>query len=249
MNTSFHDIQRVSSFYSPTKMVLGQNTVQGVGEEARKMGGRKAIVVTDRGIVFTGYAKIVEDALRAAQVQVGIFDKVEPEPPTRIVGECTSAIRDGQYDIVIGLGGGSPLDIAKGAAIMMTNPGTIADYAGIDKVQKPGLPTILIPTTAGTGSEASRSIVVTDETDNTKKSIASVHAIADVAILDPMLTFSMPPGITANTGMDALVHAIESYVSAATTPFAEILGSPGDCPYRPQPSPGVLQREQSDRQI
>ena len=106
---------------------------------------------------------------------------------------------------------------------MATNPGVILDYAGIDTVQKPGVPTILIPTTAGTGSEVTRSIVVTDERENTKKSIASSFAIPEVAMLDPLLTLSMPPQVTANTGMDALVHAVESYVSATTTPFAEIL--------------------------
>jgi alcohol dehydrogenase class IV len=131
-------------------------------------------------------------------------------------------IREGKYDMVIGLGGGSSLDIAKGVAIMATNPGKVVDYAGIDLVPKAGLPKILIPTTAGTGSETSRSLVVTDE-NNVKRSIASSFGISDVAILDPMLTLSMPPLVTANTGMDALVHAIESYVSATTTPFAEIL--------------------------
>jgi alcohol dehydrogenase class IV len=223
MNQAFYEIGKISNFFSPKKIILGQNTVRNVGEEARLLNGTKALIVTDKGIVSAGYAQIVEDALRAAKVEVGIFDQVVPEPPARNVAECTERVREGKYDLVIGLGGGSPLDIAKGASIMITNPGTIVDYAGIDKVQKPGLPKILIPTTAGTGSEATRSLVVTDERDNTKKSVASSFGIADVAILDPMLTLSMPPQVTANTGMDALVHAIESYVSATTTPFAEIL--------------------------
>jgi alcohol dehydrogenase class IV len=132
-------------------------------------------------------------------------------------------IREGMYDVVIGLGGGSSLDIAKGSAIMATHPGAILDYVGINTVHKPGLPKILIPTTAGTGSEVTRSVVVTDERENTKKVVSSSFVIPEVAILDPMLTLSMPPDVTANTGMDALVHAIESYVSVNTTPFAEIL--------------------------
>ncbi len=223
MNQAFYEISKVSNFFSPQKIVLGQDTVKKVGEEVTTLGGSKAMIVTDQGIVSAGYVKLVEDALHAAKIEVGSFDRVEPEPPARIVGECVKMIREGKYNVVIGLGGGSSLDIAKGAAIMARNPGTILDYAGIDKVPRAGLPKILIPTTAGTGSEATRSLVVTDERDNTKKSIASSFGIADVAILDPLLTLSMPPRVTANTGMDALVHAIESYVSATTTPFAEIL--------------------------
>lgn len=157
MNQAFYEIGKISNFFSPKKIILGQNTVRNVGEEARLLNGTKALIVTDKGIVSAGYAQIVEDALRAAKVEVGIFDQVVPEPPARNVAECTERVREGKYDLVIGLGGGSPLDIAKGASIMITNPGTIVDYAGIDKVQKPGLPKILIPTTAGTGSEATRS--------------------------------------------------------------------------------------------
>jgi alcohol dehydrogenase class IV len=223
MNQAFYEISKVSNFFSPQKIVLGQDAVKKVGDEVKTLGGSKAIIVTDPGIVSAGYVKLAEDALHAAKIEVGSFDRVEPEPPARIVGECVKMVREGKYDVVIGLGGGSSLDIAKGAAIMASNPGTIVDYAGIDKVPRAGLPKILIPTTAGTGSETSRSLIVTDERDNTKKSIASSFGIADVAILDPLLTLSMPPRVTANTGMDALVHAIESYVSATTTPFAEIL--------------------------
>jgi alcohol dehydrogenase class IV len=223
MNQAFYEIHKVINFYSPKKTILGQNIVGKVGDEVKILGGRKSIIVTDPGIVSAGYVQVVEDALHAQQIEVGIFDRVEPEPPARLVAECTKMIREGKYDVVIGLGGGSALDIAKGASLMINNPGTIVDYAGIDRVPKAGLPQILIPTTAGTGSEATRSLVVTDERDNTKKSIASSFVIPEVAILDPMLTLSMPPHITANTGMDALVHAIESYVSATTTPYAEIL--------------------------
>jgi alcohol dehydrogenase class IV len=223
MNRAFYEISKVSHFYSPSKIILGLDTVKEVGAEARKLGGSKALIVTDPGIVSAGYAQAVEDALRAAKMEVGVFDRVVPEPPAGCVEESVKAIREGKYDLVIGLGGGSSLDIAKGAALMATNPGKIVDYSGIDRVPKPGLPKILIPTTAGTGSETSRSIVVTDERDNTKRSIASSFGIADVAILDPLLTLSLPPHVTADSGMDALVHAIESYVSATTTPFAEIL--------------------------
>ena len=222
MNQAFYEISKVSHFYSPAKIILGQDTVKKVGDEAKALGGKRALIVTDPGIVSAGYGKIVEDALKAAKIEAGVFDRVVPEPPARCVDEGVKMIREGKCDIVIGVGGGSSLDVAKAVALMATNPGNVVDYAGIDRVPKPGLPKILIPTTAGTGSEASRSLVVTDE-NNVKRSIASSFGISDVAILDPMLTLSMPPPVTANTGMDALVHAIESYVSATTTPFAEIL--------------------------
>jgi len=223
MNQAFYEINKVSNFFSPRKILLGQNVAKEVGEEAKGLGGTKAMIVTRPGMVSAGYAKLVEDALQATQIEAGIFDKVELEPPARNVDECALKIREGKYDVVVGLGGGSVLDVAKGAAIMATNPGAISDYFGIDTVHKPGLPKILIPTTAGSGSEVSRSVVVTDEKANTKKSVASSLVTPEVALLDPMLTLSMPPQVTANTGMDALVHAIESYVSATTTPFAEIL--------------------------
>lgn len=220
---AFCEINKVSQFFSPRKIVLGKGTVKRVGEEAKTFGGSKAMIVTDPGLISAGVVKLVEDALHEAHIEVGIFDKVEAEPSAHIVDECAKRVRQGRCQVVIGLGGGSSLDVSKGAAMMATHPGAILDYLGAETFHKPGLPKILIPTTAGTGSEVTRSVVVADEGDNTKKVISSSLAIPEVAILDPMLTLSMPPDVTANTGMDALVHAIESYVSVNTTPFTGIL--------------------------
>jgi alcohol dehydrogenase class IV len=220
---AFYEIDKVCNFFSPKKIVLGKNTVKKVGEVTKTLGGTKVIIVTDPGLVSVGLVEPVENVLHDARIDVGIFDKVEPEPPARIVDECAKMIREESYNLVIGLGGGSALDVAKGSATMAIHPGTVLDYVGYETVPKPGLPKILIPTTAGTGSEVTRSVVVTDELEKTKKVVSSSFVIADVAILDPMLTLSMPPDLTANTGMDALVHAIESYVSVNATPFTEIL--------------------------
>ena len=222
-HAAFYEINKVSHFFSPKKIILGKDTVKKVGDEVKTLGGSKTIIVTDPGLVSAGFVKLVVDALNEAHIEVGIFDKVEPEPPAHIVDECAKMVREGRYGVVIGLGGGSSLDISKGSAMMATHPGAILDYVGTETFHKPGLPKILIPTTAGTGSEVTRSVVVADERDNIKKVVSSSLAIPEVAILDPMLTLSMPPDVTANTGMDALVHAIESYVSVNTTPFAEIL--------------------------
>jgi len=124
---------------------------------------------------------------------------------------------------VVGIGGGSSLDVAKGVSIMATNEGSVLDMCGIDLVKKEGAKKILIPTTSGTGSETTRVFVITDERDNTKKVVNSLYALSDIAIVDPLLTLTMPPKVTADTGMDALVHAIETYVSMNATPFSDIL--------------------------
>jgi alcohol dehydrogenase class IV len=223
MHKQFFDSDKTFNLFSPKKIILGKDSIKAVGDEVKRLGCGKALVVTDPELVLAGLVRMVEDALQSAHIEATVFDKVKPEPPAKIVDECAEIIRAEMYDVVIGIGGGSSLDIAKGSAIMATNPGRILDYVGIEMVRKPGIPRILIPTTAGSGSEVTRSIVVTDETENVKKVVSSGFLIAEVAILDPMLTLSMPPDITANTGMDALVHAIESYVSAKSTPFAEIL--------------------------
>ena len=223
MKKSFMEIDKVSQFLSPNKTLLGKGVVQQLGKEIIALGGQKVLVVTDPGVRKAGMVEMVEKALVTEGIKMGLFDKVEPEPPVRIVDECVQTIIAGKYDLILGLGGGSALDVAKGAAAVAPNGGKVLDYVGIDTIPKRGLPKILLPTTAGTGSEATRVFVMTDEADNTKKVVYSNFLLSDVAMLDPMLTVSMPPVVTADTGLDALVHAIEAYVSVNTTPFAEIL--------------------------
>ncbi|MBC8418371.1 MAG: iron-containing alcohol dehydrogenase [Desulfobacterales bacterium] len=223
MKKAFIETDKISIFLSPHKTILGKGVVQQLGKEVTALGGRKVLVVTDPGVLKAGMVEMVEKALVSEGIKMGLFDKVEPEPPVRVVDECVQTITEGKYDLIIGIGGGSALDVAKGAAAVAPNGGKVLDYVGIDTIPKKGLPKILIPTTAGTGSEATRVFVMTDETDNTKKVVYSNFLLSDVAMLDPVLTVSMPPAVTADTGLDALVHAIEAYVSVNTTPFAEIL--------------------------
>jgi alcohol dehydrogenase len=216
-------LDKVSALLSPQKTVLGKGVIDLLGKEVLALGGRRVLIVTDPGIVAAGMITGPQKALKADGLEVGMFDRVEADPPVRIVDDCIRTLREGHYDLVVGLGGGSTLDVAKGAAALAPHGRSALDYVGLDMIPQRGLPKILIPTTAGTGSEATRVFVMTDEADNTKKVVYSHYLLAEVALLDPILTLSLPPVVTADTGMDALVHAIEAYVSVNTTPFAEIL--------------------------
>jgi alcohol dehydrogenase class IV len=210
-------------FLSPNRILFGIDAAEGVAAEVKQLGGKKALIVTDPGVVEAGLVEAIKDPLESDGISFSVYDRVEPEPPARVVEACTQCLKDENCDVIIGVGGGSSLDVAKGASIMATNKGNILDFAGMDLVPKRGIPKILIPTTAGTGSEVTRVFVFTDEASNLKKSVYSTYALADVAIVDPMMTLSMPPKVTADTGIDALVHAIETYVSMTATPFSDIL--------------------------
>jgi len=214
---------RICSFFSPTMILIGFNAVERIGMEAKKLGGSKVCIITDQGVLSAGLVDRIKDPLKKEGIEVEIFGKVEAEPPVRVVDECSEFVRKGGYDLIVGLGGGSSMDTAKGAAIMGTRGGSVREICGMDVIPKRGLPKILIPTTGGTGAEATRAFVVTDEEEGIKKVSYSNYNLPDLAIIDPMLTVSMPPKVTADTGVDALVHAIESFVSFNATPFSDLL--------------------------
>jgi len=211
-------------FYSPNKVVFGPDTIKSLGSEALQFGAKKVLIVTDPGVAKADLLKPVKASLESAGIPFIIYDRVEPEPPIRCVKEATDLFLSERCDVIVGIGGGSSLDVAKGVSVLATNRGNLLDIVGIDVVKKRGIPKILIPTTSGTGSEVTRVLVVTDEEDNTKKVVNSIYALADLALVDPLLTLSVPPKVTADTGTDALVHAIETYVSMNATPFSDILG-------------------------
>jgi len=217
------NLENVHTFYSPTKVVFGNGTARTVAEEVRLLGGKKVLIVTDPEVIKADLLKPVMESLNAAAISFSIFDGVKPEPPSWVVDEGAKKCRSEGCDFVVGVGGGSSLDCAKGIAIMATNEGSILDVCGVDLVKNRRLSTILIPTTSGTGSEVTRALVVTDEKAVRKSPVVSFYALADVAIVDPLLTLSMPPRVTAHTGVDALTHALESYVSAMATLFSEPL--------------------------
>lgn len=214
---------RICHFFSPNKIIVGVAAAEQVGSEAKSLGGQKVLIVTDPGVAGVGLVEKIQEALISEKLIVGIFDRVELEPPARVIDECADLIRKEGYDLIIGLGGGSSLDTAKGASVMATNKGKVLDYAGMDVVPNRGLPKILLPTTGGSGAEVTRVFAVTDEVDKTKKVVYSNYNLAEIAILDPLLTVSLPARITAETGIDALAHAMESYASVNATPFSDIL--------------------------
>jgi alcohol dehydrogenase len=225
MTNTYYELEKTSTLLAPNKTMLGKGIVGETGREIKILGGSRALIVTDPGVMTTGLVSFVEDALKSEGIDFEIYDRVEAEPPARVVDEATEVAKKGKFDVIVGFGGGSSLDVAKGVAAMATNSGKVIDHVGVNMFSQRGLPKILIPTTAGTGSEATWVCVVTDEEENTKKSLYSHLLLPDVAILDPCVTASMPPAITAATGFDALVHAIESYVSVNATPYTRIMAN------------------------
>jgi alcohol dehydrogenase len=207
------------------KLIFGTGSVKKVGEEVERIAGEKATVffVTDRGIEKAGLADNVRMLLEKEGFKVEVFNDVSVEPTFESIRKATTAIRETKCNVVVGLGGGSVLDTAKTASIMATNPGDVADYFTFleDRVKQKPLPKILIPTTAGTGSEVSPYVVAIDEGKNEKNFITSPFAIADVSIVDPLMCMTCPPKQTAASGMDALSHAIECFLVSKPTPLSD----------------------------
>lgn len=215
--------QTIQTMTAPNKIMIGLGATGQVGTEVKRLGGKRALIVTDKGVLAAGLVKPVTDALEANDIAYVIYDDVQPDPPTRLVDNGTAFLKKEKCDCVIGLGGGSSLDTAKGIALMATNKGNTVDYLGLELVPHKGLPMILMPTTSGTGSEVTRIVVMTDEEKGIKTSFNSVYALPDVAIVDPQQTIGMPAHLTAETGIDAMAHAIEAFVAANSTLFSDML--------------------------
>ena len=227
-----------------TRLVFGPGTLAHVGSLALELGGRRALLVTDQGIVAAGHADHARTALEKAGIAVVVYDAVRENPGTSDVDRCVEAARDGKVDFIVGLGGGSSMDTAKGCNFLLTNGGAMKDYWGVGKATKPMLPLIAIPTTAGTGSECQCAALIKDEVTHQKMACLDSKAAARIAILDPELTLSQPASVTACTGVDALAHAVETAVAKKRTAlsavfsreafrlcikaFPRILAEPGD---------------------
>lgn len=205
------------------EIIFGRGAVEKIGQEAGKRGASKVLLVSDEGVAKAGLLEKVRQLLLKDKLEVVIFDKVEPEPWVETADEAGEMARQEDCNLVIGMGGGSAMDVAKAASVLATNEAKASHYQGLDKVPEPGLPKIMIPTTAGTGSEVTFTAVLSNKKPKGKGGINSPYLFPQLAILDPLLTLSMPSLVTASTGMDALTHAIEAYTSLRATLITDAL--------------------------
>jgi alcohol dehydrogenase len=213
----------LSIFQTVPKIIFGCGSIKDLGQQAKYLGATRVAVVTDPGLVKAKVHEPAMAALAEAGLNPGLYQDVEPDPKIEIVESCLGFIRDLDADLVVGLGGGSAMDISKAAAMMTNNEAPINQYAGMNLVPKAGLPTILVPTTAGTGSEVTSIAVLSDTVNQVKVGVVSDHMFARAVLLDPELTLGLPPHVTAFTGLDALIHAIESYTGRMATFLTEPL--------------------------
>lgn len=207
-------------FQARTRLVFGPGMAARVGELARGLGGTRVLLVTDNGIVKAGHAEKVRASLEAAGLKAALFKDAKENPTTACVAEALAVAQANSVDFIVGLGGGSSMDTAKGCNFLYTNGGEMKDYWGRDKATKPMLPLIAIPTTAGTGSECQCYALIADEKTHLKMACGDSKAAARVAILDPELTISQPRRVTACTGIDALTHSVETAVTKKRNPLS-----------------------------
>jgi alcohol dehydrogenase class IV len=201
------------SVNQPTRIIFGVNAVKQLGGMIAELGGRRVFLVADPGLKQSGIVKQIEAILAAANVPFTLYDKVTPEPGLKLADQGLKLAKKNKCDCVVGLGGGSALDIAKAVSILLTNGGRAEDYLGLGKIKQRGIPKIMIPTTAGTGAEVTFTAVFINEKTNSKGGMNGYPLYPDAAILDPALTLSLPPHVTAATGIDAFTHALEAFVS------------------------------------
>ncbi len=212
----------VKTFRVPQVVITGSGSSKQVGEECRKLNVKKALVVTDQNLVKLGIPDGVKESLRKSGVDCAIYDGVNMEPVAEYVQEGLKAFQGNGCDFLLAVGGGSPMDTAKAISIMATNGGSIEDYMGLGRVPQRGRPVIAVPTTAGTGSEVTPFTIITDTRRDVKMLIGSPFITPEVAIVDPQLTITLPQDITAATGIDALTHAIEAYVSVKAQAISDV---------------------------
>ncbi len=214
--------EQVYGFYIPTVTLMGIGAHKELGSRIKTLGAKKPLIVTDKGITRTGLTEKIADLVRKdAGLEPVIFDETVPNPTDKNVHDGVEVFKKNGCDMIITLGGGSPHDCGKGIGLVVSNGGSIKDYEGIDKSTKPMPPFIAINTTAGTASEMTRFCIITDTSRRVKMAIVDWRVTPTIAINDPLLMAGMPPSLTASTGMDALTHAVEAYVSTIATPVTD----------------------------
>ncbi len=205
-----------------TRVIFGQGTLCRLGEFVKEFGGSKVLLVSDQGLKAAGHEDRAKSYLAAAGLDVAVFDDVHPNPTTDDIEAGVVFAREADVDFIVGLGGGSSMDCAKGINFLLTNGGKMSDYQGVGKATKPMLPLIAVPTTSGTGSEAQSFAIIADPNTHMKMACGDKKAAARVAILDPDLTLTMPNSVRAATGIDAISHAVESFVAKKRNPVSQL---------------------------
>ena len=209
-------------FKAPSVIVNGPGAAKEVGSFAKTL-GKKALIVTDVNLEKVGLLSDIKNALEVGGVSFAAYDKVVAEPTMEYAEDGLKVFKESQADFLIAVGGGSPIDTAKAIGALANNPGKVSDFMGANKISKPAAPLIAIPTTAGTGSEVTPFTIITDTAKDVKMLIATPNILPRVALVDPLMTLTMPQDITAATGLDALTHAIEAYVSVKAQPVTDTL--------------------------
>lgn len=216
-----YDRELSFEYNNPTKIIFGENSVKDIGLEVDNLGGSKALIVTDQGVTQAGLVDRVVEAL--GRRYVGTFDDCVQDSGFKLVNDAAEFARTKGTDILISVGGGSVIDTAKGISVLLREGGQLQDYAGVQMLNRPQTPHLVIPTTAGTGSEVTWAAVIKNEERNAKETLLDYYLIPNIAILDPTMIAGLPPQITAGTGMDALTHAIEGIHAMQRQPIADAM--------------------------
>jgi len=211
------------TFHLPTEIRFGPGTLGEIPVQLQRRGWHSIFLISDHGVQEAGLLSQLENLLKTHNISYGLYLDVQPNPSERAVLAALYELRQLQPDAILGLGGGSVLDTAKICGVLYTHGGTLWDYQGFEAIPGPGLPVVAIPTTAGTGSEVTRFAVISDPKRRRKIPFASSYLIPQLAMVDPELTFSLPPSITAATGMDALTHAIEALTTVLEQPITDAI--------------------------
>jgi len=212
------------TFTGAKKIVFGVGSFDSLPDHIRELKAGRPLVVLDKNLAGAGLGEKVQKLLQQGDFKATLFDqKVEAEPRLEVADEGAKAAIKGKSDIIVGIGGGSAMDVAKAVSVLAANKGKAVDYLGLDKVPGPGLPKIMVPTTAGTGSEVTFTSVFVRQNLKKKEGMNSPYLYPELALLDPALTLTLPPTATASTGIDALCHAIESYTSINASPISEMI--------------------------
>jgi len=213
--------EQVYGFFIPSVTLIGIGAHREIPNRFKLLGVKTPLIVTDKGITACGLTKTITDLLDEAGISYVVFDETVPNPTDKNVHDGVEVYRKNNCDSLITLGGGSAHDCGKGIGLVIAGGGKIADYEGLDKLTRPFPPYLAVNTTAGTASEMTRFSIITDTSRKVKMAIVDWRMTPSVAINDPLLMVGMPPGLTAATGMDALTHAVEAYVSTAATPMTD----------------------------